>query len=116
MFTRKTLSRNWPPFSNTTGTYSEHSDFFVRWADFEEYRLVVKNLGLDAARQVVQNKVMEIEFKPTGSTELDKPKFGKEDPNNEPHTGGNQWSGGVCVTASGSAFWLTWCFALDWRT
>jgi hypothetical protein len=59
------------------------------------HSLVVKNVGLDAARQVVQHKVLDIEFKPTGSTDLSEPKFGKVDPKNEPHTGGNTWAGGV---------------------
>jgi hypothetical protein len=59
------------------------------------YSLAVKNVGLDAARQVVQKKVLDIKFEPSGSSSLDKPKFGQEDPNNEPHTGGNRWAGGV---------------------
>lgn len=36
----------------------------------------------------------DISFEPTGSTALDKPKYGKVDPKNEPHVGGNTWAGG----------------------
>lgn len=57
-------------------------------------RLVVKRLGLDAAREAAQKKVMDVKFEPK-ETSLSKPKFGKEDPNNAPHTGGNTWAGGV---------------------
>lgn len=38
-----------------------------------------------------------MKFEPTGDTKLDKPKFGKQDPDNEPHSGGNTWAGGVSV-------------------
>ena len=37
---------------------------------------------------------LDMKFEPK-KTELDKPKFGKEDPNNDPHEGGNTWAGGV---------------------
>ncbi|KZT28299.1 hypothetical protein NEOLEDRAFT_1129681 [Neolentinus lepideus HHB14362 ss-1] len=60
----------------------------------EHHGLTVKNLGLEAARETTK-KILEIKFEPEGSTELSKPKFGKEDPENEPHTGGNTWAGGT---------------------
>lgn len=37
---------------------------------------------------------LDMKFEPK-KTDLDKPKFGKEDPNNDPHEGGNTWAGGV---------------------
>ena len=57
--------------------------------------LVVKRLGLDAARESTKKKVLDMKFEPKGDTSLSKPKFGKEDPANAPHTGGNTWAGGV---------------------
>ncbi|KDQ56692.1 hypothetical protein JAAARDRAFT_207783 [Jaapia argillacea MUCL 33604] len=61
----------------------------------EHHGLAVKNLGLDAAREAARKQVLDLKFEPKGSTELDAPKFGKEDPNNQPHTGGNTWAGGT---------------------
>ena len=61
----------------------------------KDLRLQVKRLGLDAGRDAAQKRVLDLKFDPKGSTDLDKPKFGKEDPNNEPHHGGNTWAGGV---------------------
>ncbi len=58
-------------------------------------RLVVKNLGIGAAREAVQKKVLDIKFEPKGDTSLSDPKYGKDDPDNKPHTGGNTWAGGV---------------------
>lgn len=75
------------------------------------YSLVVKNLGLNAAREATKRKVLDIKFEPKGDTKLDKPKFGKEDPDNEPHSGGNTWAGGVGVIGLVSAFefYLRFC-------
>lgn len=56
----------------------------------------MNQLGLDASRAQVKKKVLDVKFEPRGSTALGKPKFGKEDPENKPHTGGNTWAGGVC--------------------
>ncbi|CAL1709976.1 unnamed protein product [Somion occarium] len=61
----------------------------------DHHGLVVKRLGLDAAREAAQKKVLDMKYEPKGNTDLDKPKFGKEDPDNEPHTGGNNWAGGT---------------------
>ena len=58
----------------------------------------MKHMGLDATRENAQKRVLELKFEPKGSTELSKPKVGKDDPNNQPHTGGNTWSGGVSVS------------------
>ncbi|ETW77425.1 hypothetical protein HETIRDRAFT_156533 [Heterobasidion irregulare TC 32-1] len=63
-------------------------------AILEHHGLQVKRLGLDAGRDAAQKRVLDLKFEPKGSTDLDKPKFGKEDPNNEPHHGGNTWAGG----------------------
>ena len=57
-------------------------------------------LGIEASRDASHKKVIDVEFEPTGNTNLDKPKYGKEDPDNQPHEGGNTWAGGVIV------FWL----------
>ena len=57
--------------------------------------LLVKRLGLEAAREAAQKKVLDVKFEPKGNTDVSSPKFGKEDPNNQPHTGGNTWAGGV---------------------
>jgi hypothetical protein len=60
-----------------------------------EIRLQVQYLGLDAARTAIKKKVLDVTFKPEGSTSLDKPKEGEHDPSNDPHEGGNRWAGGV---------------------
>ena len=69
-----------------------HTDVFAR-------SLVVKHVGLNAAREEAK-KVLDIKYEPKGDTALSAPKFGKEDPNNSPHTGGNTWAGGVCTVRS----------------
>ncbi|KAI0643818.1 AAA domain-containing protein [Trametes meyenii] len=61
----------------------------------DHHGLVVKNLGIGAAREAAQKKVLDVKFEPKGSTSLSEPKFGKVDPDNEAHTGGNTWAGGV---------------------
>ena len=83
--------------------------------------LVVKNLGLDAAREATKKKVLDIQFEPKGDTTLDNPKFGKEDPNNEPHSGGNTWAGGVskiqfhsCVLLTSGIFRPVGGILLEW--
>ena len=55
----------------------------------------MKKLGISAAREATEKKVLDLKFEPKGDTSLNKPKYGKEDPNNEAHTGGNTWAGGV---------------------
>ncbi|CCM05477.1 uncharacterized protein FIBRA_07698 [Fibroporia radiculosa] len=57
--------------------------------------LSVKHLGIDAARESTQKKVLDLKFEPKGNTDLSGPKHGKDDPNNKPHTGGNTWAGGT---------------------
>ena len=57
----------------------------------------VPHLGIDAAREAAKNKVEEIEFEPT-NTELTEPKEGKHD--NEQHSGGNTFAGGVSTCSS----------------
>ena len=61
------------------------------------FRLVVKNVGINAAREAAKKQVLDLKFDPKGDTSLSQPKFGKEDPNNEAHTGGNTWAGGVSL-------------------
>ncbi|TCD60876.1 hypothetical protein EIP91_009382 [Steccherinum ochraceum] len=61
----------------------------------DHHGLVVKKLGLDAARESSQKKVLDVKFEPKGDTSLNKPKFGKVDEKNAPHTGGNTWAGGT---------------------
>ncbi|KAI0315297.1 AAA domain-containing protein [Amylostereum chailletii] len=58
----------------------------------EHHGLRVHNIGLDASRESA--KVLDLKFEPK-ATDLSKPKYGKEDPNNAPHTGGNTWAGGT---------------------
>ena len=60
-------------------------------------RLAVKKLGIDAAREATKKQILDLKFEPKGDTSLDSPKFGKEDPKNEAHTGGNTWAGGVSI-------------------
>lgn len=55
----------------------------------------MKRLGLEAARDATQKKVLDVQFDPKGNTDGSSPKFGKEDPDNQPHAGGNTWAGGV---------------------
>jgi hypothetical protein len=59
------------------------------------HSLAVKKLGLDATREAVTNKIHDIRFEPTSSTDLDEPKEGENDADNNPHHGGNKWAGGV---------------------
>lgn len=54
----------------------------------------MQNLGLEATR-AARKRVLDIKFEPKGDTSLTEPKFGKVDPQNAPHSGGNTWSGGV---------------------
>ncbi|KAI0634180.1 AAA domain-containing protein [Trametes polyzona] len=64
-------------------------------AILDHHGLVVKNLGIGAAREAAQKKVLDVKFEPKGDTSLSEPKYGKDDPENQPHTGGNTWSGGI---------------------
>lgn len=66
-------------------------------------RLKVDRVGLDAVREH-NRAVKDIAFKPSGSTELSQPKYGQEDPDNEEHSGGNKWAGGV----SNYLLYITW--------
>ncbi|KAK4700971.1 von Willebrand factor A domain-containing protein 8, partial [Phenoliferia sp. Uapishka_3] len=61
-----------------------------------KHKLAVRRIGIDAARVGSEDtkKPVVIEFKPTGDTSLDKPKFGKA-PDGKSHTGGNTWAGGT---------------------
>ncbi|PIL28944.1 hypothetical protein GSI_08991 [Ganoderma sinense ZZ0214-1] len=61
----------------------------------DHHGLAVKKLGIDAAREATKKQILDLKFEPKGDTGLNSPKFGKEDPNNEPHTGGNTWAGGT---------------------
>ena len=61
------------------------------------FRLPFKGLGLDAVREAGRSNVLDVQFEPS-STELDQPKEGKHDPDNQPHEGGNTWAGGVVHT------------------
>ncbi len=56
--------------------------------------LVVKHLGIDAAREATRKRVLDVKFEPK-NTELSEPKHGKEEHKNKPHEGGNTWAGGV---------------------
>ncbi|KAI0752632.1 AAA domain-containing protein [Daedaleopsis nitida] len=69
---------------------------FSKLADIlDHHGLVVKNLGISAAREAAKKQVLDLKFEPKGDTSLSQPKFGKEDPDNEAHTGGNTWAGGT---------------------
>jgi hypothetical protein len=57
-------------------------------------RLGVQRVGLDAVRHGPR-RVKDIDFEPKGPTDLDAPKYGKVDPKNKPHVGGNTWAGGT---------------------
>ncbi|KAI9056427.1 hypothetical protein FKP32DRAFT_1599153 [Trametes sanguinea] len=71
-------------------------DTIAKLADIlDHHGLVVKNLGIGAARETAKKKVLDVKFEPKGDTSLSQPKYGKEDPNNQPHTGGNTWAGGT---------------------
>ena len=59
------------------------------------HSLAVKRVGLEAAREAARNRVLDVKYEPRGDTSLSEPKFGKVDPKNAPHTGGNTWAGGV---------------------
>lgn len=55
----------------------------------------MKRVGLEAARETTRKRVLDVKYEPKGDTSLSHPKYGKVDPNNAPHTGGNTWAGGV---------------------
>ncbi|KAH9924969.1 AAA domain-containing protein [Epithele typhae] len=61
----------------------------------DHHGLAVKHVGMSAARETAKKQVLDLKFEPQGDTSLSSPKFGKEDPDNEPHTGGNTWAGGT---------------------
>ncbi|WFD33517.1 hypothetical protein MCUN1_000330 [Malassezia cuniculi] len=65
----------------------------------ERRGLVVGDVSIEALQERAAKKEREqslrVEYKPLGSTSLDKPKEGKDDPNNDPHVGGNTWRGGT---------------------
>ncbi|PCH36867.1 hypothetical protein WOLCODRAFT_167155 [Wolfiporia cocos MD-104 SS10] len=61
----------------------------------DHHGLAVKRLGLDAARDGSDKKILELQFEPEGDTELNGPKFGKDDPQNKAHSGGNTFAGGT---------------------
>ncbi|OCH94642.1 hypothetical protein OBBRIDRAFT_817121 [Obba rivulosa] len=61
----------------------------------DHHGLVVKHLGIDAAREASRKKILDVQFEPKGDTSLSHPKYGKEDPKNKPHSGGNTWAGGT---------------------
>lgn len=56
------------------------------------HSLQVPHLGLDAARESAKKKVQDVHFEPK-NTDLDQPKEGEHD--DEEHSGGNRWAGGV---------------------
>ncbi|TFY75430.1 hypothetical protein EWM64_g8582 [Hericium alpestre] len=60
----------------------------------QHHGLKVQHLGLDASRESAAKKVLDMKFEPR-ETGLDKPKRGKDDPKDEPHQGGNTFSGGT---------------------
>lgn len=57
----------------------------------------VDDLAQDRKKKLLQLKLdgEAIQNESTPKTGLDKPKYGKEDPKNEPHIGGNTWAGGT---------------------
>ena len=55
----------------------------------------MQQLGLDAARESGNKKRNEVKFEPKGKDQLKGPKKGREDPNDEEHSGGGTWAGGV---------------------
>ena len=59
----------------------------------------MQRVGLDAVREDTE-KIKDIAFKPSGSTDVSEPKYGKEDPKDEEHSGGNTWAGGVSCHSS----------------
>lgn len=66
---------------------------------FAKHGLKLGGISLEAQRakaeQRAAQKGLRVEYKPKGDTSLDKPKLGKDDPNNDPHVGGNTWRGGT---------------------
>ncbi|KAI1792782.1 AAA domain-containing protein [Ganoderma leucocontextum] len=61
----------------------------------DHHGLAVKKLGINAAREATEKQILDLKFEPKGDSSLNGPKLGKEDPNNEAHTGGNTWAGGT---------------------
>ncbi|CDU22417.1 uncharacterized protein SPSC_01047 [Sporisorium scitamineum] len=67
----------------------------LREQDLERMRAVVK-AGKDGLKPEFHHGKEEFDPKKAGrDTQLDKPKEGEVDPNNEVHVGGNRWKGGV---------------------
>ncbi|KAN0062821.1 hypothetical protein ACQY0O_004641 [Thecaphora frezii] len=90
-----------------TLTFDLHRPEALRWVvdALRKRGLPIDDLDLEALRnRAVPAKPLKITFegkeafdpkKAGRSTELDRPKEGKEDPDNKPHVGGNTWRGGV---------------------
>ena len=66
---------------------------------FADHGLKLGGITLEQVQQRLEKqaraKQLRVEYKPKGDTSLDKPKKGKDDPNNDPHVGGNTWRGGT---------------------
>ncbi|WFD27940.1 hypothetical protein MNAN1_002948 [Malassezia nana] len=66
---------------------------------FANHGLRLGGLTLEGVQKRLQaqaeKKDLQVQFRPKGDTSLDRPKRGKDDPNNEPHVGGNTWRGGT---------------------
>ena len=61
-------------------------------------------MGLDAAREASRKRVLDVRYEPK-NTSLSQPKYGKDDPKNESHVGGNTWAGGVSVCPAKKMRW-----------
>lgn len=98
------------PSDDLTGVLRNTLDFDLHRPDamayivgvFRQRGLPVEGLDLATIREKSEDgkraEELRVQFDPKKagrSTELDKPKLGKEDPKNEPHVGGNTWRGGT---------------------
>jgi hypothetical protein len=92
MFTALKQSTSWPRFYNTTGPT------FLRFLISRPHHLYssldVPHLGLETARETAKKPILDVQFEPKETT-LSGPKEGVHD--NEDHTGGNTFAGGVNV-------------------
>ncbi|KAH7915875.1 AAA domain-containing protein [Hygrophoropsis aurantiaca] len=71
------------------------TDTIDKLAEFlRHHGLNAEKLGLDAARETAEKKILDLKFEPTDSTGLKEPKEGEHDARYNPHVGGNRWAGG----------------------
>ena len=75
------------------------ADGMGRVREFDSYREVLDTGLKEWQKMVGKGKdghgTLRVEYERDSGLDMKKPKHGKEDPNNDPHVGGNTWAGGT---------------------